>query len=587
MTAEKKLQSIHTVIRRRPAWRGLVPQLLTIVILPLSVLLVITAFAGLTLHQQSMRELAAERDEKTARAVAALLGEFFQQRMDAVNSLIIGVDDKTPSDELKRSLSRALPFFNNQAGLAYLDRNGEVITIVGDSSLLISLKNEQITNLAPTDRPGEAVYRLLPGDAAHQSLMVMLAVSSDGSLLGVAVAPPEALIQQSINAVFGSRTGQDVYVITPDQEILYQVGEGDPPSSLFDHPGVSQALKGKSGSIYDRAGSEEHIVAYSPIEPFGWALILEEPWETIASRTLRVTENAPLVLIPIVVLALLALWFSSRNIVRPLQRLESRAIKLGRGDFEAIEAPVGGIEEIQTLQVELIEMARKVRAAQKGLHDYIGAITQGQEDERQRLARELHDDTLQSLIALKQRLQLMKLKKAGSHPTDEQGAMLEQIQKMAEQNIQNLRRLTQGLRPVYLEELGLVAALEMLANETNQAYKVEVSFVRKGSERRLASEVELALYRIAQEALNNIVKHAHSAQASLQIKFSPEQIRLEIHDDGKGFNPAESIGLFSEDGHFGLVGMRERAEMIGAILEINSEPGRGSHVSVVFPLEKR
>src|SRR4030065_363419 len=133
-------------------------------------------------------------------------------------------------------------------------------------------------------------------------------------------------------------------------------------------------------------------------------------------------------------------------------------------------------------------MARKVKAAQQSLHSYIGAITAGQEDERRRLARELHDDTIQSLIALKQRVQLAQL--ATKNGSSE--ASLTEVVSLTEQTIENVRRQTRALRPIYLEDLGLVTALEMLARETNQAANIPVECKLHGIERRLASNQDLA-----------------------------------------------------------------------------------------------
>src|SRR5512143_3881349 len=128
--------------------------------------------------------------------------------------------------------------------------------------------------------------------------------------------------------------------------------------------------------------------------------------ETATNPALELTLVAPLVLVPPLVFAVAALWFGARQIVRPLQQLEIKAAALAGGDFESIQEPVGGISEVRHLQNGLVEMSRKVHAAQEGLHDYIGAITAAQEEERMRMARELHDDTIQAVIALKQRVQL-------------------------------------------------------------------------------------------------------------------------------------------------------------------------------------
>ena len=145
-------------------------------------------------------------------------------------------------------------------------------------------------------------------------------------------------------------------------------------------------------------------------------------------------------------------------------------------------------------------MAHKVHEAQQSLHGYIGAITTAQEEERLRIARELHDDTLQGLIALKQHVQLAHLTMK-----DERAIQaLAELETLIEESISALRRSTRALRPIYLEDLGLVAALEMLTHEMEQANKITVEFQRQGDERRLEPAIGLTLYRIAQEALNNV-----------------------------------------------------------------------------------
>jgi len=326
----------------------------------------------------------------------------------------------------------------------------------------------------------------------------------------------------------------------------------------------------------------EHVIAYSPVRLTGWALITEEAWQEVVSPSLQVTQMAPLALVPAFILALIALWFGARQIVRPLQRLESKAAALAWGDFDAIHKSVGGISEVQHLQMELTEMARKVQAAQEGLRDYIGAITSAQEEERMRLARELHDDTIQAVIALKQRVQLAQ--KSVKDQSARQS--LTELGTLAERTIENLRRLTRALRPIYLEDLGLVTALEMLARETSQVNHLEVEFHQAGQERRLSREAELALYRIAQEALNNVAHHAQARHATLHIAFDKD-IKLEVTDDGVGFSVPKSPTDFAPSGHFGLLGMRERADLIGARLEVQSEAGRGTRLIVHAPFSPR
>ena len=119
----------------------------------------------------------------------------------------------------------------------------------------------------------------------------------------------------------------------------------------------------------------------------------------------------------------------------------------------------------------------------------------------------------------------------------------------------------------------------MLARETSQANELQVDFQLSGSECRLPNEVELSLYRIAQEALNNVAHHANAGHASLNIAFEKE-IQLNVTDDGVGFKVPASPTDFAPSGHFGLLGMRERADLIGGRLEVESEPERGTRLSV-------
>lgn len=336
----------------------------------------------------------------------------------------------------------------------------------------------------------------------------------------------------------------------------------------------------------------------------------EEAWKIVTDPALELTLLAPLVLIPPLLFSVAALWFTAKQIIQPLQKLESKAAALSWGDFDAIKESVGGISEVRHLQMELTEMSRKVRAAQEGLHDYIGAITSAQEEERARLARELHDDTIQAVIALKQRVQLAQI--AIKEQYGKQS--LSELETLAEQTIENLRRLTRALRPIYLEDLGLVTALEMLAREissidrsndsavapfwvsrssgeatapvlTDGVRKVAttrlvVEFQKTGDERRLSREVELSLYRIAQEALNNVVRHSKATRADLSIRYADSEITLAITDNGNGFVAPASPTEFAPNGHFGLLGIHERADLIGARLEIESAVGKGTSLTV-------
>ena len=569
--------------KRLAPWRSLIWQLIFLTILPLTALVLVVAFGSLTVHQNAMRMLVGERDKRAVLTAAVALEEQIDHRSYAVQSLALlgnhSTSEKLP--DILTSLDHLLPEFDG--GLAIFGPDGQLEVVKGNKDLWNSLGiqiSPLVRNLALKQTTQPYLSSALTDPANGQALVLTLVMAPSGNWIAGGLYSAPKMVQHTLADAFANGYEVSIAVIDSEKRLLFANGSFS-ERQVGDHPGAKEALRGESGAQYVMVGQEEHVVAYSPIAPLGWALVLEEPWEMVESPTLRASQLAPLVLVPVLILAVVALWFGSRQIVKPLQTLEARAATLAWGDFKAIEEPVGGIEEIRHLQNELTHMARKVQSAQRSLHGYIGAITAAQEEERRRLARELHDDTIQSLIALKQRVQLTQLNAKKTAPDQ---AALTEIAALTEQTIENLRRLTRALRPIYLEDLGLVAALEMLARETGQALSIPVEFQRQGIEKRLAPAVELALYRMVQEGFSNIAHHAHASSASLGIHFAAQSITIEVKDNGKGFDVPKSPAEFAPSGHYGFLGLHERAELIGAALEIHSAPNQGTSLVIKLPI---
>lgn len=559
------------------SWRGLTPQLFALVVLPLSILLLLVAFGGLSLHRQAMRSMVGERDERAVRAAANAISEQLTHREKAVHGLALLAEGTASPAVLEAVLTTSDYYAEDfDLGLAIYARGGGLLAFTGEDDFWTTLESSSSSFFEALARDAPPAFLLVTHPLTQERIILTLSVAGKGGPVAVGAFDPTSLFQQALAGAFDAETGSVVYLADTTGTLLYQAGTPLAGESLETHSGIEEALAGNSGTRYIPAQGGEHVVAFSSISPTGWALVIEEPWEAVSSPLLRTTEYAPLVLIPAFLLALVALWFGVRQIVQPLQALENQAVELGRGNYEAIKAPVGGIAEIQHLQNELIDLGQKVKAAQAGLRGYIGTITTGQEEERRRLARELHDDTLQSLIALNQRIHLARL---ASENTDSYAPLLE-IQSLTNTTIENLRRITRALRPIYLEDLGLVAALEVLARETGQIGGPPVEFRRRGAPRRLAPQTELALYRMAQEALSNVVRHAGADQCSLEIAFEPGYVILKVADNGRGFILPDSPAEPAPQGHFGLLGLHERAELIGAKLEIQTAPGKGTTIQI-------
>lgn len=556
-------------------WRGFPTQLLVFIILPLTLFLLVIAFGSLFLHQRSMRQLVGERDERATRAAASAISEQLKHRAVAARSLALRAADLGVPEHALTDALYLLPDFDG--GIAIFEDSRLMATSNDKPTWEQTIVLEQ---LAEPAEPNTARFSdPFPDPNSGQEMILVLSTTPDG-ISAAGAFSPASVAEKALNEVV-VRDDQAAALLTDSNgRLLFQVGYGHVPGvNLGEYAGVRDALRGESGTLYVTDGDEEQVVAFSPIEPLNWTLIIKEPWRTVADPLLRATEWAPLLLAPVLIIVLAGLIFGLRQIVQPLQMLERKAVDLGWGNYDAIEEPVGGINEIQRLQTELIHMAQKVKLAQESLRGYLGAVTAGQEEERRRLARDLHDDTIQALIALNQRIQLAQLS-AQDEPTADQ---LMEMQDMTEQTIADLRRLTRDLRPIYLEDLGLVTALDMLARDTSQAHQIPVNFHVAGREHRLSPDVELAFYRIAQEGLSNIARHAQAGNADLLLRFDPDFTTLAIRDDGIGFEVPESPAEMTSSGHFGLLGIQERAEIMSAQLLIESQPAKGTRLTISLP----
>ncbi len=238
------------------------------------------------------------------------------------------------------------------------------------------------------------------------------------------------------------------------------------------------------------------------------------------------------------------------------------------------------------------------RAARSKVEAYAQAVLSGLEEERSRIARELHDETLQTLIQLGRKVSTAG--KTADLPDNARDAIT-QARQLVDESVKGLREVVRGLRPPALEDLGLEVALARLAEDvSNDVLDVEFEVVGKAPSRILDDDAELALYRIAQEALSNVARHSRAHHGSMMLHLGETAVELEIVDDGMGFRVSDDFlsGRFTggeggwsftnPDGfyhgeHFGMLGMYERAQLVGGNLYVQSAPGRGSTVRVYVP----
>lgn len=235
----------------------------------------------------------------------------------------------------------------------------------------------------------------------------------------------------------------------------------------------------------------------------------------------------------------------------------------------------------ERLMVE--QIARNVimeKQMQENLRFYLRQVTRAQEEERKRIARELHDDTAQELVALSRRLDgLISSAKLSTQDI----ASLEELRQQTDNILDGVRRFSQDLRPSILDDLGLVPALEWLTSDLSNHFGIAIGMGLFGSAHRFPPETELVLFRIAQEALRNVCKHSEASRAWVTLEFGEDKTILTIKDNGKGFAIPESIGDLASAGKLGLAGMQERARLLNGSFKVESELGKGTTVSVEVP----
>ena len=256
--------------------------------------------------------------------------------------------------------------------------------------------------------------------------------------------------------------------------------------------------------------------------------------------------------------------------------------KDGRLSIYSLQADILEQQATGTLfQITLKDNSDR-RQLEDSLHLYVQRATRAQEEERKRISMELHDQTIQELIVLSRQLDLLEIK--NREADKDTPSLIKEIKSQTTNVIQNIRRMSQNMRPATLDRLGLLPALGYLTSEFTRQAGISATINTLGKQVRLAEEVELMLFRIAQEALNNVSRHAQAGRVRVEVEFQECKVLVKIIDDGKGFDFQDAWLNIAQNGKLGMIGMQERAHLINGTLSIKSEPGKGTTVIAEAPL---
>lgn len=578
-----------------------------ILLVAVSMLLIIVALgvSGSLAIRQSADQVASER-RALAQATGAYLEHVLEQNLERLDSVRFaqGVDIEDSDMEPERRALHSIylgSIFDD--GVFITDEQG---TVLYAEPFAEGFVGSNLSNLPP-------IVQSL--NSRKPSISNVLTVEPSGKRVIFMVTPLRNIEGRVVGLVGGKidptgRTLQDITELVEHGQTSHVC--------VIDGNGVILASSDRQRILK----TEEEVASQGKAEVTGLAPLSLAPWsvafrqsETEALAPVRAMEQRFIVFgLSALVVALFLSWGMARSLVRPIGQLNAAAQSISQGDLSQ-PTPELGSDEIGELSRSLdamrialkksldelqdwnTELEAKVEVRTKQLEDsyreierkeaargeLLRKILTAQEEERKRIARELHDETTQSLLGL-----LMKLEAASKTPSEASSIdsdMLMDVKNLAVETLDNVRRIIHDLRPSVLDDLGLLSAIRWYAEARFGSVAIKARVELTGEDRSLAPEIETALFRVVQEAIANIVRHAEAHNAVISVELEDAAVRIEVEDDGKGFD-VEAIRRQADKAvGLGLLGMEERIALLGGRFQIESNPGGGTRLVIEVPLD--
>ncbi len=359
---------------------------------------------------------------------------------------------------------------------------------------------------------------------------------------------------------------------------------------------IEAAVAGKRSNLtYMSPNGQERIAVFAPVDYAGadWAVVVSNPAPTATGDSRGYVTRSMIALGIAVLFTLVLAVILAEFASRPVRDLTVQAEAIAHGDYSRGVNPVGSGELIElseavgdmadrlTTQVRDLETARAEVATQaERLRDLLRRTVRLQEDERRRIASDMHDAVSPLITGALYQTRALQLGGEAQHDGVElqQADDLAEINSLLERAMDEIHSVIFALRPPDLDDLGVEAAIERYVNQINRT-GLPTTFEVIGEARRLSPEARLAIYRIVQEALHNSLRHAQADEAVVKMEWTDDVLRVSIRDNGSGFDPEHATNATS----LGLLSMRERASSIGATFIIASQPGDGALVVIERP----
>ncbi|HWV34772.1 MAG TPA: ATP-binding protein [Thermomicrobiales bacterium] len=509
------------------------------------------------------------------------------------------------------------------SGLLLVDASGQLVSTSGPAPTLLKSIPDQLMQTIKTGQPGISPPIQDTDDRQVLVITVPVATSADTAKTSTVTAPPppatppagsttggNAATDQTgatgsnvgaIAAVINvsyletivvpyARGKTEIAIVSKDGVIVSTAGvQKNLPHFLdSERENIDQALEGDSGDFTTTdANDTARLGVFTPIQSdvATWAMIVTNPTPRAYAQTLLTQGLIVLLLASAVILALAVIF--GEFTARPLRTLAARAASMQRGNFDVNIEPVGG-GEVRALSTAFAEMgdqlANQMHGMEKSHQERVRQATQMrdllrrtlrlQEDERRRIAGEIHDAVSPLITGALYQARALQMTN-GSTPAAEPEETLDSVNKLLERASVELHGVIFDLRPPDLDDIGVVAAIEAYMQTIERTgLRCRLEVVKESPS--LTPEVRLGIYRIVQEALHNVVRHAGADEAVVRLESTDDLLRVTIKDNGAGFDPELSVRPTS----LGLLSMRERAAAIGASFTIISRPGGGTAIII-------
>ncbi len=604
--------------RRRPYRIGIRPRIFLYVSVGLIVMFGLLIIVGLRALDQAT-DLVFEARLSTAKSLALILDRDLTHvaaDVQGFGSELMAAPEGPELDQvvddvlLHLAATDSFAFFDSYA-VQVTDSQGRMLATAGPTVAVVPQPESR-------ELDGDA-YRILgPPSGSAGGFATVATRIDDGSEHGWVYVhlsarnstrpfDPEDFLQAGPGPADGSSGDGDatyhLEVIGPEGNVVLGIGGDEVPGAVSPH---LAAILDRSPllepvilrhEVPSESGSENHVMGVVPLADSGFTVVLEQPIDIALALPRRLRNQLFMWSVLGFAIALVVAWFTTRAVVRPAQQLTLAAERIGRGDldtpvevtardefgvladrFESMRRQISSAYEAVGESNRVLESRVKERTAQLG--NLLRRIITAQESERKRLARELHDETAQTLGALS-----IALGRATESLPADSAVSLDQLTKaneMVRTLIEDIRRIIVDQRPLILDDLGLIPAIRWYSESRLDDIGVETILEVDAQRDRLPPHIESVLFRIVQEATNNVARHADASHIRISITTWEDTVRIVVSDDGKGFDSDAAPG--ASDGHLGLAGMRERVDLLGGEIAIRSRPGEGTVVTIEIPL---